>query len=214
MHSDFPTNPEVVRKIEALLKRYANQSIEFDTNKTVVAMCGAAGSGKTFAVTHFGENATVLNFADPLKELCLKLFPVLEHKNLWGTQEEKEVIVPELGFSGRYCMQFVGTDIFRAKDPLIWLRIMAERIRSAPHNTVLIGDLRFLNEINFVKSYTDSCVVKITTDRTTTDQHISEQSLPDRLFDHVVRNNYDSKFLEDMKDALLENEARHHIITF
>jgi hypothetical protein len=127
----------------------------------------------------------------------------MTRQNVWGSQEEKERVVDSLGFSGRYCLQVLGTEIFRTEDPTLWLKIMKEKIDTVPESCskILIGDLRFPNEAEFVRSYTNSVVVKITTNNlSTSTTHQSEHPIPNRLIDRTVLNQYDDTFSTYIKD--------------
>lgn len=115
---------------------------------TIIGLAGGAGAGKTtvakYLVEHYG--ALRYAFADPLKVLVQRIFRFPE-ESLYGTQEQKERVVPDIGWSGRQAMQRVGTQGMRevfGED--VWVDHTIRRIRADAPAIAVIEDVRFLNE--------------------------------------------------------------------
>ena len=49
-------------------------------------------------------------------------------------------------------LQYVGTDIFRKKDPDVWVRVLLDTIEDQQPDLAIITDVRFPNEANAVRA--------------------------------------------------------------
>lgn len=127
---------------------------------------GTKGSGKDtcgdYLIDQYGFSKK--SFADPLKRACQELF-LFSHEQVFGTQEQKET--PDMRWfncTPRTALQYVGTELLR--DQLneimpglgkniftyrfqIWYQ---EEVRKNPDLRVVITDVRFKNEIDFIQS--------------------------------------------------------------
>ena len=102
------------------------------------------------------------NFADSLKEICTMLFNI-PPECVYGTDEEKNQKqkhllwenMPESKQTGpmtaREFMQFFGTDVMRKMYEPIWLENCFRRIEEDKPDIAVIGDCRFMNEIQGVQ---------------------------------------------------------------
>ena len=97
-------------------------------------------------------------FADPLKAAAHSAFGG-DHRNYWGSPEDKSQVIEPWGVSGRQIMQFLGTEMFRdtVKGLLpqiesdFWvLRLIQEIISADPAIIHCITDVRFQNEANWI----------------------------------------------------------------
>jgi hypothetical protein len=128
--------------------------------KKIIAIIGKAGSGKDTLADMFVQDGFVkLSMADPLKRGC-QMFFGFSDQSLWGASEYRTPIVRE-------ALQKIGTDIVRRIDPDAWVKILSRRIRDVFRGQedefgryvltpnimgVIIPDVRFPNEVSFVKS--------------------------------------------------------------
>ncbi len=114
----------------------------------------------------------------------------------------KEKTLPGIGKSPRQLMQTLGTEWGREMvHPRLWL-ILAdatiERHRDQGGVGMVITDIRFPDEAEWIRSHGGK-VWRITrTDTTPVNDHISEAGLPDHLIDLTINNNGTIKDLNVM----------------
>ena len=127
-----------------------------NTNKHIIAIAGNARCGKDTLGKHicsllneYGINASTYSFADELKrETDDFLKQTLGISAYTNDDEEKAIIRPFL-----VCW---GTDVRRKLNPTIWVDKVFERIKD--NEVAIITDLRFENELNFVKDHGGSVI--------------------------------------------------------
>lgn len=105
---------------------------------------GQAGAGKDTAASAMkevleerGHKVLITHYADLLKYICRAFLG-------WnGVKDE----------AGRAMLQYVGTEVFRERDPDIWVRFTADVVEAFPGewDFVLIPDCRFPNEFTYMK---------------------------------------------------------------
>jgi hypothetical protein len=102
---------------------------------------------------------------------------------------ENGLVFHEPGYmTGREVMQYVGTDIFRRMYGNVWVDYCINQIRGDESDIAVIGDCRFLNEVEAIKA-AGGKVIKFTRNFDSTDGHLSENDLNDfDGFDAVVDN--------------------------
>lgn len=71
---------------------------------------------------------TRIAFADELKYYVHDIFSVPFH-NLYGTEEQKNEVLPHLGMSGRRACQILGTEVGRAISKTVWVNRVVSAIR-------------------------------------------------------------------------------------
>lgn len=80
--------------------------------------------------------------------------------------ELKERKLKTLGVSPRYLMQTLGTEWGRAIDPQIWLKAWLREARAetwAGAKGIVVDDVRFLNEAEFLRREVDATIISIIT---------------------------------------------------
>jgi hypothetical protein len=150
---------------------------------TIIGLTGLARSGKTTVAEYLRDKHgfTVLNFADPLKEMVFKLDPIV------GVAEEAEIPArkydqvaypvhlsdltnPETGrFDEDYpegyvktnypeyrrVLQTLGTECIRGVDPGFWVDLMRSRIMDLDQEEgvtrFVIADVRLQNEARLIQ---------------------------------------------------------------
>ena len=153
----------------------------------VVLISGKAGHGKDTFAGYFkayaeskGERCLVTHYADLLKYVC---------KTFFGWNGEKDE-------AGRSLLQYVGTDVVRAKDPDMWVNFVAKILTLFPDkwDWVLVPDARFPNEISIMKSQFDCTHVRVVRNGLETalteeqQSHPSETALDGEVPDYYVEN--------------------------
>jgi len=147
----------------------------------IIGLAGKKQSGKTSLAHHLIEEYGFVEYswALPLKETCKNLFGLTEEQ-VYGTEEDKEAIIPEWNMSARDILQKVGTEMFRGmicRD--FWVKVGMKnlvKLKDAGYD-IVISDCRFPNELEAVQKlggYTGH-VVRI--GQVSTDSHTSETAL-------------------------------------
>lgn len=100
------------------------------------------------ALKRYLPSLRVYAFADELKRYCAENHEqiLIEYPHLADSPQKPDSIY---GFTK--VLQFVGTQVFRAKDPDYWVKKVAERIDSDKPQFAAITDCRFENEAEFIK---------------------------------------------------------------
>lgn len=169
----------------------------------IVCISGKAQHGKDTtagflkeALEAEGQKVLVAHFADLLKYICKTFFE-------WDGQKDEH---------GRHILQYVGTDVIRAKSPDYWADFMVNFLSMFENewDFVIIPDTRFPNEYEIFKHYGfDVKLVRVfrpdfVSPLTPEQQaHPSETSLDDYPYDYRILNTS----LSDLK-ALVRAAAR------
>jgi hypothetical protein len=136
--------------------------------KHLVAFAGAAGSGKDSAASLYLDNlgadheTSVRPLAGPLKQISCTLATQLAvmqgstdivNLDLHAEKEKPRSFLA--GKSYRQIMQFMGTEFGRNfLSPTIWLDLWASQlINPCLLDLVLVPDVRFPDEVNFLQAY-------------------------------------------------------------
>ena len=154
----------------------------------IVCISGKAQHGKDTAASIMADNlrsagyrVLVTHYADLLKYICKAFFG-------WDGKKDED---------GRWLLQYVGTDVVRAQDPMFWVRFLASVIRMFQDewDYVLIPDTRFPNELGAWKTYGfDAKHVRVfrpnfNNGLTESQQnHPSETALDDIPADYILEN--------------------------
>jgi len=165
----------------------------------VIAVSGKARHGKDTVAEMLrdvlegdGHSVKVVHYADLLKFMCKTFFE-------WNG--EKDDI-------GRQILQYVGTDVVRAKQPDFWVDFIKSVLGLFPDEWeyVIIADTRFPNEVDAMKRSFDTTHVRVF--RTNFDSplspeqqaHPSETALDTYDYDYALIN-----------DGTVEDLRRHII---
>ena len=177
-----------------------------------IAFCGKKGSGKTFlADTIIEYNRHILaqkfSFADPLRDMLSQIGFNEEHFN----GDLKNIGLSQFGNkSYREIIQTLGTDWGREMiHPDIWINRMNDRLNNIPKDVwLIVDDIRFENEYNFLKEKGFSIIKVIsTTDDYKEDKHISEQLNVEA--DYQLYNTFDNVVIDNLTNILedIDNES-------
>jgi hypothetical protein len=125
--------------------------------QVVVGLCGPAGSGKSTVADYLARTygARPFALAEPLKVLIQRAFDV-PRAYLYGTQAQKEAVIPGLGLSGRYLMQRIGTNGMRSVfGDDFWVKHTMNEIEDHAVGLAVIEDVRFLSEASYIRDWCD-----------------------------------------------------------
>lgn len=210
----------------------------------IIALCGRKECGKSTLgkiCEEYGYKQ--ISFAGPLKALICQLLNcdvkyINTHKtvinNYIFTEHQMHIINDETGIPFDYIydklhdivlptirdiLQFLGTDVIRSFDPNWHVNKIKEIIQKSPDN-FYIDDVRFPNELEFVKSLNGFCWYIVRPTLSNISNHISEISLNWYDLDNIIINNqnkdslmcYWRSVLNHYNDGL--NDYPNNIITF
>jgi hypothetical protein len=171
----------------------------------ILGLVGQKGAGKDTVADYLvrEHGFTKLAFADPVKKVCEAMFAL--ESNYFHCPLLKEQVISAWGMSPREMMQKVGTDIVRVQmGDRFWIKHMQYRLDSLQQGTnVVISDVRFVNEAEFIQSLPDSHLVRVqlqATARSSVDNHISETDQNNIMTNHIINN--------DMSEGGLNNLYR------
>lgn len=160
----------------------------------VVGLVGRARAGKdSVADALCGMGWRRVSLAEPVKWLATDLFG-LPPRAAWGRNGyDRERVLPEWGLSVREILQRLGTEVGRSVHADVWVRYAARVVAALPPETpgVVVSDVRFPNEVAWVRSYPNGEVWRVERDDVPeVAAHASEAlaSDPDFRPDLVLRN--------------------------
>ena len=201
------------------------------TSPALVGLLGKKRSGKdTFAEFLIERHGFVrVAFADPLREAAIDADPFLVGPLLSDEPQPLSAIVHVLGWeglkdskyaeSGRRFLQNYGVAI-REIDPDFWLRAAERRIHAAIERgrSVVVTDVRFPNEADGIEAtghwrnvgdggvFVGGSLVRISRPGlVSTDVHVSETALDDRLCGFHADNGGTLADLGRAADSLVES---------
>lgn len=153
------------------------------------------------------------NFADTLKEICMATLG-LTFEQCYGSDEEKNSLTelrwedmpdnPDRkgAMTAREVLQFVGTDLFRKMRKNVWVDSVLNQIEAEQPEVAVIGDCRYVNEIEAIKSR-GGYVIRLMRNDDSQDQHCSENDLNNFTdYDCIIDNRNLS--IADSNDLLLK----------
>lgn len=160
----------------------------------IVGLMGLKGSGKdTFAARLVLEHGfTRLAFADALKMFALDVDPIVDAAGHSGMRLSEVIDVvgwdrakneyPEV----RRLLQALGVAVREGIADDTWVDIVV-RAALAIEGPVVVTDVRFRNEVEWIERAKGALVRVVRTDQVNTDTHVSETELLYRRANFVVR---------------------------
>ncbi len=143
------------------------------------------------------------SFAAPIKDACQRMFGWTSRH----TDGDLKETVTDLGFSPREAMQRLGTEWGRGLSSSLWIDLAK---RNAPKcRFVLISDVRFNDEADFIRDY--GALIHIDQGNRKLKPinglfgHISERGVTRKREDYFTFNQSDIPTLEDDVHVILDN---------
>ncbi len=135
-----------------------------------------------------GKGVTRRGFADPLYDVCYKLYSWAGFQRREYYDEHpaaKEVILPELGKTPRKILIDVGTPVFRSYDDNVWINAA---LRANVPDVMCVPDVRFINEALTIQKL-GGVAVKVNNPRAAASHDIADDGLNGFTgWDHVIEN--------------------------
>lgn len=191
------------------------------SNLIVIGLVGKKRSGKDTIAKYLEKYGFIrIAFADTLKEVCKLVFHFTDEQ-VYG-DDLKEVVDEFWHHTPRDILQKVGTDLFRERLPElcsnisnnIWIRSAERKMKdliSKGYNKFVFTDVRFPNELEFVKKLDNSVSWKvIRPNLKNQDNHSSEKNIDELSCDIVINNN---SSLQDL-DKIVTSEINKLILSF
>lgn len=173
----------------------------------VIAIVGKKRSGKDTTAKYLEEAFAVMpaqKLAGPIKQIAMMLFGWSQDM-VEGNGYDREQVIPELGLSVRQFLQECGSlfkynlssiipEYGRQVGTRIWARILVRWLLEQNFGVFSVSDVRFPEEVSELrKNFKHTYVVKLVSDRSPNDTHISETSVDLIDADYtVVNDGYDS----------------------
>ena len=169
----------------------------------IIGLLGRKRSGKDSSGEYLISkyNFTRYAFADPIKDILKILFDFSEEQ----LNNDKEKIDDRWNVSPREVLQQFGTEMCRnnlekylpkikekMNNETIWIKLFRIFFEKNKDKDLIITDVRFLDEINAIKSLGGK-IVKIERNNLEYDGHSSEKDIDnydDNLIDYKIDNNY------------------------
>ena len=164
-----------------------------------IGLLGKKGSGKDTLADYLVNTKGFVkySFAKPVKDISKILFNLSEEQ-LYGNL--KETIDDKIGISPRVIFQRLGTEfgqdlIYKLFPELkikknTWLKLFDLFLEKNKDKNIVIADVRFVHEINYLKKLNFN-IIKINRKDSLIDNHVSEKQ-NDLYYDFNIENN-DSK---------------------
>ena len=178
---------------------------------------GLMGSGKSTVVDYlvkeygFDEYA----FAQPIKQIAMIMG--FKHIDVYGTQEDKESVNPNMGISGREFLQKFGTEGMREMMPQIlpdldlgdfgspWIKICDNYLKNRNcMNPIIISDMRFADEAAYLRDRR-ACLIKIIRPSNKETNHRSETEINSIKADITIINDGNLDNLYNQIDELFSH---------
>lgn len=187
-------------------------------NINIIGITGYAQSGKDEVakiLKKFGYTRIAL--ADALKEGLYNINPYVRsyHQlSIYDKFVKLQDLVDTLGWDEakknedvRDLLQRYGTEGGRnifGED--IWINIIEKKIRDHNVSKIVIPDIRFINEVNWVLNQENSLLIKIIRPRVgSINGHISDKGIDDDLCDILLYNDGTIEDLEEVIPSIFED---------
>lgn len=171
---------------------------------SIIGLLGRKGHGKDTIADYLVQNYNYSKFAFALslKDIIKQLFDFNDDQ-LYGNS--KEEIDPRWGKSPRWIMQFLGTDVFRntfGED--FWIKSLKYKIKD--YNLVVISDVRFQNEADFIKEIGGKIwKVERNINNNIYSNHESENNIDQIEYDLLIKNEHLNELYETVDVIMRSN---------
>lgn len=173
-----------------------------------IAITGKKNSGKNTLTNlilnqYNNKSYKIFAFADPIKEIIKIMFPWADNDCLYGPSYKREFFIPnamknDKPLSYRQAIIDIGMQ-GRSYNSNHWVDIIDIRMKQINSDIVIVSDLRFANEFEYLRKENFK-IIKIIRSNKDILNHVSETDLDsfnDNLFDYIIYNNKNLSDLEE-----------------
>lgn len=163
----------------------------------IIGLAGLSRSGKDTVAAHLRRYHGFVSFAfaDPIKEMLAIIG--MDARN----EVTREYTDARFRVSARVAAQTLGTEWGREQiAPDIWITVLKERIKGYAHGRIVVTDVRFENEANWVRSVGELWHI-VRPGGNETASHASEAGVRREPEDFVLMNDSTTDALFDKVNA-------------
>jgi energy-coupling factor transporter ATP-binding protein EcfA2 len=173
---------------------------------TIIAFNGKKGSGKTTTAEALKKlinskledqpeitEVVILAFADKVKSVAKALVGIPQHRPFPKDKKFPNFYTGEGGtITGRQLLQWIGTEVFRTHNRSVWVDSLEATIADIRDQgtqcpvIVIIDDLRFNNEADWVRSNKGKVINLIGRQEAGIDNHASERAVDHDKINYVL----------------------------
>jgi len=157
----------------------------------IIGIAGKKQTGKSTAAARLEDHGfNRVSFATPMKLVARTILRQigLSQAQIDDAEANKEAPLPIVHFSYRKMLQTLGTDWGRKLNPDLWILAAERDIDLCGTTNIVIDDVRFENEADFIRSK-GGLIVHIFRESRRYDDHASEAGVEVQPMDAVISNN-------------------------
>ena len=120
----------------------------------LVGICGKSGSGKDTIADYlvYRNSFYKIALADPVRRIIKDVFVLSDHE-IYDRCAREQPLLQWDDWSVRKLLQTIATELFRNNiDKDVWVKSLFLRIQSDPLTNYVIPDIRFKNELDYLKN--------------------------------------------------------------
>lgn len=180
--------------------------------KKIIAISGKKRTGKNTVANLFKKylpNSVCVGFGDAVKYACAEIMG-LDREEFFNDENKDKIyqFYDGVYMSGRDILQKMATEALRDNfNKSVWITNMNNRISISDADYIIIYDLRFENEYDFLDKQGSLLLRVERMDIENNDFHISENEIDDKEFKYILRSEKnDFKHLEKLVKSIIDNE--------
>jgi hypothetical protein len=175
------------------------------------AISGKANSGKNTAAQFLGwkfigrgkpepailDNFKIIAFADPMKEMVMKMYPETDPEVLWGPSHLRMTKVPNTDITYRQLLTDLGK-LGRGYNPNVWVDATIAMANNYANKGIIpiIADCRFKNEL-FTLKEKGFFTIRTIRPNNPYQQHLMAQDISEIDLDDVADATFDAVIIND-----------------
>lgn len=177
-----------------LLALFLNKDFDYDDDVLSI-------TANVIYKSEFMKQGYIYRFGDSLKEVCSIVNRC--DRNNFENNNFKNKFSNVGDFTNRELLISVGK-YFTSIDKDIWIKCLCDKIKHSRDKFVIIPDVRFNNEKEFIKT-NNGIIIRINSIFAEQSDDVSETELDDSEFDYIIENNskrtiFNNNLLQSVKE--------------